>query len=92
MSNLELNQTNEELNVTVSFDRVSKELCEQYILSGTEDERPFAYLASLTLETTDNDDYDINRVFSEYLRNSSSFEHLTVEDVQLVEEILRESQ
>lgn len=72
--------------IEVSFDVFAEALGKQYILNEDVEHDGFAYLASLTLETRDREDYDIERTLTEFIRNSSD---LDTEEVDAIEELLR---
>lgn len=88
MSELELTPVNSEVDVTVSFEVISDELGEQYILS-KQDERDFAYMAGIALETADDNGYQLIDALMEFIRNSSRFSHVSATECNEIEMLLR---
>ena len=76
------------VNADVSIDELADRISYQYIIQGDSD-REFAYLAALALETKLNDEYDIERTLSEFIRNTSALD-LSLEECEEIEEILRQ--
>lgn len=89
MERLDLAPTDEQLDVEISLEQLHRELGEQGILAEDEDRPEFFYLAALSLECYEDDDYSATDVVIEFIRNSREFEHLSVEDCDEVEALLR---
>lgn len=89
MESIRLAPDNDEVSVEVSIERLHEELGTQGILDGDVDGREFFYLAALSLECHDDDEYDATRVVMEFVRNSSEFEHVTPEAANDIEKLLR---
>jgi hypothetical protein len=74
----------------MSLHELSEELGSQYIMGSSEIEnRDFAYLGAIALETAHSDDYELSDTLLEFINNASSFEHLDDDDIEEIEEKLR---
>lgn len=85
---VELTPNDSDVSVTVSTERISKEVGDQGILGDNVGNREFFYLAALALETEPDDTYSIERTLIEFVRNTSS---ISLEDSEYdkIEEVLR---
>lgn len=84
MSSLELSEMTQ-----VSFERLSEELGDQYIINTEEPQPEFAYLAAIALETYDDPKYDIEDTLMEFIRNTSALDNLDMDECDEIEIILR---
>lgn len=89
METLDLTPTDSELTVEVSLERLHEELGEQGILNEDEEHPEFFYLSALALECYEDDNYPIDKVLMEFIRNSGSLEHVTPEAADEIESLLR---
>ena len=76
--------------VTVSVEEVANGLSNTFILSDF-DEKGFAYLSALSLEAMENEQYDLYRALSEFIRNSSELSALSMDDIRTIEMKLRQA-
>lgn len=86
MSSLELSEMKE-----VSFERLSEELGDQYIINTEESHPEFAYLAAIALETYDDPRYEIEDTLMEFIRNTSALDNLDMDDCDEISLILGEN-
>lgn len=84
---IELCAADEEITLTVSTDRLAKEIGDQGILGGAPNSE-FLYLAALALETHADDNYDIEDSLMEFLRNSYDVD-VNLDECNEIEAILR---
>jgi dTDP-4-amino-4,6-dideoxygalactose transaminase len=77
------------LNVEVDTKKLSEELSRQGILDDSVPNREadFFYLASLALETKD-DDYTMTEALMEFIECAPTYEHLDKEECQRIEALL----
>jgi dTDP-4-amino-4,6-dideoxygalactose transaminase len=81
---VEMDSANVELDIEV----LSKELSRQGVLGSTSNrESDFFYLASLALETKD-DDYTMTEALMEFIECAPTYEHLDKEECQRIEALL----
>lgn len=83
----ELAPYDSDISVTVSDERLYNELGEQGIMSDA-DGREFFYLAALALECREDDDYPVEAVIMEFIRNSDSVD-VSWKEANEIEALLR---
>lgn len=79
---------NEEMVVEVEFDEIADALGAEYII-GDGDNREFAYLAALALETHGDPSYSIEDTLIEFIRNESALEEVDAQDAEEIEILLQ---
>jgi len=88
MERIDLAPRDDELTVEVSLEKLSREIGEQGIIDGPEDEKDFFYLAGIAIDGQQGDS-SVEDILVEYIRNCRKFEDLTDEEYDQIEEILR---
>lgn len=88
METVELVPKNSEISVEVSFGELSKLIGEQLVVDGPKEDRDFFYLCGIAIDGQQSD-HSVEDILMEYIRNCKSFQDLSREECDQIEEIIR---
>lgn len=79
-----------ELQHELSTRQLSREIGDQLIIEGDDEERMHGFLAGIAFDTLNNDEYDMPRTLMEFLRNERRFSRLRDDELDQIEELLND--
>lgn len=88
MDSIDIVPRNSELNAEISLERLSELIGEQGIIDGPREDSDFFYLAGIAIDGQQGDS-SVEDILMEYIRNCRTFEDLTDDEFDQIEEILR---